>query len=269
MSAIEDARLALFAMAAEQVYQPAALSPSPPDFVSRAGWAVVANLTALDSILRRGVMTLSPQRVFYGWLLQNTRDPDEFLCVIRGTDGFIEWIEDAEFAREPHATAGTVESGFYGIYRSMLTIDNGNVIGHVKALVGTSGHVTVIGHSLGSAIATYLAFDLAMAMPGQVSARLFASPRPGDAVFAKAFDALLPDYIAYAYALDLVPRVPFGFGYCPLSKTTEITELIAQTKIRPSIFCNHHALSYAALLDKAAPSGLQTPFNDCLQGNAT
>jgi hypothetical protein len=43
-----------------------------------------------------------------------------------------------------------------------------------------AGAVTVIGHSLGSALATYLTYDLAKALKEKVSACLFASPRSGN-----------------------------------------------------------------------------------------
>src|ERR1700759_4914380 len=69
--------------------------------------------------------------------------------------------------------------------------------------------VTVVGHSLGSAIATYLTYDLAKLAKGPVSACLFASPRTGNAAWVAAFDAAIKDYALFNYILDIVPKVPF------------------------------------------------------------
>ncbi len=78
-----------------------------------------------------------------------------------------------------------VEHGFWGIYASMQmtavdgTLINPDAAAGIAALVG-AGSVTVTGHSLGSALASYLSFDLASRLGDRIGAYLFASPRTGN-----------------------------------------------------------------------------------------
>src|SRR6202034_4599795 len=68
--------------------------------------------------------------------------------------------------------------------------------------------VTIVGHSLGAALATYLTLDLTRAgLRARVSACLFASPRTGNQPFVTLFDQTIADYRLFNYMLDIVPRV--------------------------------------------------------------
>jgi triacylglycerol lipase len=69
--------------------------------------------------------------------------------------------------------------------------------------------VTVCGHSLGSAIATYLSFDVAKLLGARASACLFASPRTGGQIWTAAYAAQVSTYRLVNYVLDVVPYVPF------------------------------------------------------------
>jgi triacylglycerol lipase len=223
-----------------------------PDARLTAAWNVRGTLTGQDAILRAGPLTLGARRVFYGWLLESVATPGAFVLAIRGTDGILEWLEDAEFApMEAHPVRGRVESGFWGIYQSM-TLRRGAadepLIETVAAIVGT-GKLQVTGHSLGAPLATYAAFELAGRLSHvgwSVSARLFASPRPGDLSFATAFDWRVKNHVMYANKADLVPRVPFGFGYAHVPNVTELTP---DGLVRPSIACQHHSLVYRYLIE--------------------
>ena len=198
--------------------------------------------------------------------------------MIRGTDGFVEWVEDAEFKPIPYTPmiplpAGhdnlEVEQGFWALYRSLsLITPAGAVIGPLAPAItahatGTAGTVTVIGHSLGSALATYLTFDLARGSLGRrVTACIFASPHPGNHAFAALFDQTVADYNLYNYALDIVPRVPLGLGYARLPRRTAITPASAEANIRFDIGCNHHVVCYCAMLDYAGTMIATNPVPD-------
>src|SRR4029077_14124853 len=112
-----------------------------------------------------------------------------------------------------------VECGFYGLFKN-LKLDGISAVGAIAAIVG-HGSITVIGHSLGSPIGIYLAYELARAGL-KVRGRFFASPHPGDEEFAKLFDRTVADYVVYVNALDAVPHLPFGLGYCHLPKLKTI-----------------------------------------------
>ena len=115
---------------------------------------------------------------------------------------------------------------------------------------GPTAIVTVVGHSLGSALATYLTLDLARGgLRDRVSACLFASPHAGNQAFVDLFDRTIADYRLFNYILDIVPRVPLGLGYTPLSRRTVLQPATAEASIRIDVSCNHHVICYCAMLD--------------------
>lgn len=248
-----SARLAVVTAAAEDMYQnsPQTLRPDTDDRVTFYGLTVTHHITAVDQLLDFGT-----QRVYYGFVAIGPNN--ETVVAIRGTERAIEWAKDAEGAKRPHPVAGQVHMGFWDIYQSMRllppdTTDEQPLVAGVAALLAKGAPVTVCGHSLGGPLATYAAFDLATLAAFKVAGRLFASPRPGDAAFSAAASATVPDHIAYAYAPDLVPKVPFGFGYTPLAN---LVTLPRDQAIRDNPGSNHHAMNYAWLLNPAAaPAG--------------
>jgi hypothetical protein len=279
MSAATDSRYALLALIAEDMYaDPQVLEPQADPRLASNGWALRGYLTGCDALLRaRTALSLGEQRVFYGFLAESTLNPGVFACVVRGTDGLIEWLEDAEFALMAHPVSGRVEAGFWGIYATMhYRAPGGEDVPLLQGLVCAigAGDVTVIGHSLGAALATYLTYDLAAPklLGHQVAGRFFASPRPGDDVFAKIVADQVSDQAAYAYEFDVVPRVPFGFGFAPLASVKEFAASAIGVRIKVNPFCSHHALSYCAILD---PSSLDLagipdqdrPYAACIRGH--
>jgi triacylglycerol lipase len=120
--------------------------------------------------------------------------------------------------------------------------------------------VTIVGHSLGAALATYLTLDLTRAgLRARVSACLFASPRTGNQPFVTLFDQTIADYRLFNYILDIVPRVPPGLGYMPLPRRTVIQPAGAEAVIRVGIGCSHHVICYCAMLDYEGMSRATTP----------
>ena len=252
MTYADAVRLSVLVMIAMDMHgnEPDSLAPAPDPRLA-PGWQLVGYLTATDAIWRR-----QPGKpVCFGFLVRSIADPTRFAVAIRGTADFVEWVEDAEFDAVPHPVAGRVEAGFWGLYRS-LEYRGAAALGApetaatgLSAAVGPTGRLTVLGHSLGSALASYLAFDLAPLLPGRLSAALFASPRPGDAAFAQAFDSRVADYTLVNYSLDVVPHVPFGLDYTALPRATVITPDAGQSRICFSPNCFHHLVCYLSVLD--------------------
>ena len=233
------------------------VTPPVDPRVTAAGWTIVAYVTGQDAILPPKGQLGGGDRVYYGFLAQNNTDPTQFVAVVRGTNGFVEWVEDAEFVPVPwpRDRTATVEQGFWGIYDSMTLVRPsgapiGNKVADGVTQMVQGAKVMVIGHSLGSALATYLSLDLAKGPIGnRVSACLFASPQTGDAALTTKYDATVNDYRVFNYILDLVPRVPLGLGYQTLPRTTVLQPSTAEASIKVDILCNHHVISYVSMLD--------------------
>lgn len=253
MTQQQDAALALLALAAENMYEamPLALQPTPDPLVAANGWTTRGYLTAVDQVLRFDL-----SRVYYGFLAE--RAPGEFAVAVRGTERAVEWFLDSLFALIRHPIVGRCEDGFWRVYssmhfRSLAGLESPLITGLLDA-IGAGGTVTVVGHSLGSALGSFLAFDLAKPSGGpRVASRLFASPRPGDSVFAQAVAAAVPDSVAYVYAPDLVPLCPPAeFGYASLQSSIVLPKNAA---IKDNPLSNHHVQNYAWLLNPAAVPG--------------
>jgi len=254
----------LLAMHAMDMYRMAtnSLTPAAAPGLTAGGWTVEAYITGNDTLLPKGPLQLVERTICYGYLARRTSG--ELAAVIRGTDGFVEWIEDAEFRPIAYLPAialpsglGTmsVEQGFWTLYTSMQLIGTaGAALGALAPAIadaaGAAGTATVVGHSLGAALATYLALDLARGgLSGRVSACLFASPHTGNQAFVDLFDRTMEDYRLFNYILDIVPRIPLELGYVPPSRRTVILPTTAEANIRVNPGCNHHVICYCAMLD--------------------
>lgn len=229
------------------------LEPAPDPRLS-PNWKICGYICGTDALFRlHSSIQLDADTVFYGFLAQSTAKPDDFVAVIRGTDGIVEWIEDAQFVPIPDSAGGHVEQGFWQVYQSLKLRMAGtmqDIVSGLEKAVG-SGKLTVIGHSLGSALGTYLTLDLAGSthLKQNVEACLFASPQTGDGTFVSRFANTVGKYKLFNYVLDVVPWVPRGLGYETLPGATWITPFDAQARIRCNVLCNHHILSYCAMLD--------------------
>ncbi|KXZ45677.1 hypothetical protein GPECTOR_52g74 [Gonium pectorale] len=84
---------------------------------------------------------------------------------------------------------------------------------------GGPWRVLVTGHSLGGALATLAAYELAeRRCPArtvqQISLYTYGAPRVGNKAFAEAFDRVVPDTWRVTNANDIIPSVPRLMGYC-------------------------------------------------------
>lgn len=255
-----DAKIALYPLYAEDTFDRAkledsgeALASPTPDLRLSPDWVVHGTLVAQDRVF--GVA----QTAFYGWLLESANEPGKFMAVIRGTCDIREWVLDAEFVgRRAHPVAGSVESGFWSIYETMRYRPSSGgdlpVAAGIAATVG-NGTLLVTGHSLGSALAEFLSFELGELLHSRLEMIVFASPRPGDEAFGAAFNFIVPAHRAYFWDADLVPKVPFGFGYAPIPQSIELKPP-ANLKICGSLVCAHHVLTYAGMLDESVLKSL-------------
>jgi pimeloyl-ACP methyl ester carboxylesterase len=111
------------------------------------------------------------------------------------------------------ARRGRVHAGFAKAYGSLQSVIAMKI---QESLIGYNLRkpvlCTVVGHSLGGALATLAAYDLATA-PTQscafnVRCVTLGSPRVGDAEFASNYLSAVPSTARIVHASDVVPRVP-------------------------------------------------------------
>jgi hypothetical protein len=194
--------------------------------------------------------------VSYGFLAVSPTG--ELVAVIRGTDSILEWIDDAQFLfvsdPVPHG-AGFTEEGFSAIYKSLRLSSSATsptVIAAIKSYIanGAAKSVTVTGHSLGGALATLLALDVAHNST-QKSPTLytFASPRLGEIFFASDFKSAVATSYRVYNSTDVVPDVPL-WPYTSVHTGFELTPNPSQ--VDTGIACSHHLTTYLWLMGQEA-----------------
>jgi len=280
------AQMAIHAMYAEDIFTsikqtnphgtpqldaPATYGPA----LSGVDWNIAGEIRCTDALGILGTLLKDPLfhfdtgEYFYGFLLKRRTPggpvaPGDYIAIVRGTELTAEWILDTEISMDPFnlksGTVGYVPRGFHSIYKSMVLVTPTGRAPAAAAIAGIVGgaNIAVLGHSLGSALGTYLTYDLAtLALPGgarlNVVPWLFASPHPGDRNFVEAFNAALPAYNVVNWARDVVPSVP-PLPYVPVPNwfplTPQNTTTAPWNPADPA--CNHNILGYARMLDPTA-----------------
>ena len=182
----------------------------PPNNVNNAAGQIInvgtASYQVVTSIFANDLATdMNPgrgsNRVSIGLILQAAAAGDVVIA-IRGTEGIQEWVHDAEFLLVtcPFLPgAGHTEDGFTAVYMSMTTTLDPKCPRVTQVLPGlifprpvTS--LTICGHSLGGALVTLLALDVAANTAFKNPAVFtYASPRTGGPNFAATYNQVVPN----------------------------------------------------------------------------
>ena len=247
----------------------AAYAIPPDNLANSAGKALIAGNTAytvVTTIYANDLATdINPGRgnkeVSIGFVCQADGTGDVVIA-IRGTEGIQEWINDAHFLLVTCpflAGAGNTEDGFTAMYNSLRTGDAAGSPTVVNALATLPfpqpvSSVTICGHSLGGALVTLLALDLAantnFKNPTVYS---YASPRTGDPLFVSTYNQVVKNSFRIANRLDLVPKLPLPPDYDHVLGPQELNP-IQLFSIPPKILvkltfsCEHSLDSYLYLL---------------------
>jgi hypothetical protein len=239
--------------------------------LDRALTTIYANDLATDMNPTRGVDLVS-----IGLILQAAGSGDVVIA-IRGTEGILEWIHDAEFLQVTCpflAGAGHTEDGFTAMYSSLRTgvaAGSPSVVGALATLPFTQpvGSVTICGHSLGGALATLLALDVAANSSFKnPTVYTYASPRTGDPSFASTFDQVVRNSFRIANRIDLVPKLPFPPLYEHVAELFDLNpiQLLPFPKIlvKPTIPCEHVLDTYLHLLSVVSGGPVLPLDPDCV-----
>jgi hypothetical protein len=254
-----------FVQFAYLMFEDGGLTPTPNRGIDDRGYKLVYWLNATD------VLWPIFQKVkrFYGYVAVSKTDPGDVILAIRGTEGVEEWALDFAAIPVPFTPApakGLVAKGFLSIFDTFEFVDNA---GNSRSLQDTisalnaSNPITalkIIGHSLGSALATMAAAELTFlklsGIQDKVALWTFASPAVGLRKFATAFDSAISSATRIWNVLDVVPQLPplpyihvSGLG-TPIFQTAD---QLAQ--LTPTPRCEHILPDYLWLLDSVTFPG--------------
>jgi Lipase (class 3) len=242
---------------------------SPSDLTNSAGKALSAggiDYTVATTIYANDLATdMNPSRandiVSIGLISQATQAGDVVIA-FRGTEGILEWIHDANFLQVPCpflVGAGHTEDGFTDMYGSLRigSAPNSPTVRNGMATLGFArpvSSVTVCGHSLGGALATLLALDLAAntAFTGP-TVYSYGSPRTGDSLFASTYNQVVKNSFRIENRLDIVPKLPPTPLYEHVLDRFELNPvrlfpLPAEILVEFTPYCEHSITSYLHLL---------------------
>jgi hypothetical protein len=220
--------------------------------------SIYANDLATDALQSRGTMLVS-----IGFILREA-GTGEAVIAIRGTEGILEWVQDAKFGtiKCPFlADAGETEDGFTAVYNSFAVSTQAGSPSVTKSLATIFGNkppssLTICGHSLGGALATLQALDVAAnSVFKNPTVYTYASPRTGNPQFASTYNRIVPNTFRIANRIDLVPRLPIPPVYehvLGLNKLSPFTIFPPKILVQPNPVCEHVLPSYLHLLSLLA-----------------
>jgi hypothetical protein len=254
----------------------AAYAIPPGDLANKAGQVVNAGLGAaaasfevITSVYANDLATeINPLRanvqVSMGLVLQQPATGDAVIA-LRGTEGIFEWLHDGNFLMVPCPFlpgAGNTEDGFTEMYNALATGTATGSPSPAKALATLPwkrpvNSLTVCGHSLGGALATLLALDIAANTAFKTPiVYTYASPRTGDPQFVNTYDHVVPNTFRIANRLDLVPKLPLPPLYDHVLGLFDLNPVILgiplKFLVKPEIPCLHFLNSYLFLLSRLA-----------------
>jgi hypothetical protein len=229
----------------------------PGDVINVTYDAININYTVVTTFYGNDLATeANPARaqqiVSFGFVAQ---DPAGNAVVsIRGTEGTLEWVQDARFlsVKCPFlAGAGCTEDGFTAVYESLRVTRDAASTRLVSALPAMAfakpvTSLTICGHSLGGALATLLALDVAAnSRFKNPAAYTYASPRTGDPAFVSTYNQVVPTTFRFANRFDIVPKLPLAPVYEHVLGAFELNPMV---KVKFDLLCQHHLTTYMFLM---------------------
>ncbi|WP_127584443.1 lipase family protein [Paenibacillus koleovorans] len=214
-------------------------------FVVPKGYKLVAPFKAVS---------FGGQLEWFGFVLESA---SEIIVAFRGTSSQSDWMSNAmarqvkyKYAKD----AGWTHHGFTEIYSSARK----NVLAALAKL-SDSKRLFITGHSLGGALATLCALDVASNTKFRTPVvYTYGSPRVGNQTFADAFNKRVSVGHRIANQYDVVPHLPPVVYPLPLDGTIyyymHVRELSQLTFQDGSMAANHIIADYFNDLSKLDPT---------------
>jgi triacylglycerol lipase len=180
-----------------------------PEILDPEAQAAVANdMEALDQEADRNVVAGAVANPGGFGFVARVRNADEFIVSIRGTQTPEEWVKNFTAVPNPWNDVpgfGFVHLGFEQLWRRVRA----SVFQGLRS-VPVGARITVVGHSLGGAMATLGAADIKRNLGRDVNVDLWTvgCPRVGLMRFRNNFNNLIPVAFRVVNQGDIVPHVP-------------------------------------------------------------
>ncbi|GFN33087.1 lipase family protein [Paenibacillus xylaniclasticus] len=190
---------------------------------------------------------------YFGFLIESDRVA---VLAFRGTRSTMDWVSDfisQQIIYKPGKPKCLSHKGFTDIYASCRE----QVIELVKT-IDPSKQLFVTGHSLGGALATLAAFDIAFNLEREPIVYTFGAPRVGDPRFARLYNKLVKQHWRIQNEYDIVPHLPPLVYRQPKTKKIfyymHVRGEVKRSFRMGSVFGNHVLRSYFADLAKDDPA---------------
>lgn len=164
----------------------------------------------IRKIVQRIVQRQHRTPVYVGFVITS---PKSNIIAFRGTQTQIEWWRNIQASQKTYTDSqtgqeyGKVHQGYLKIVREQIS---STLINTVRQLDPTIP-CYITGHSLGGAVATLSAMEIALNVPKirpQLRLYTYGAPRVGDRTFAQAHSQLIPNSYRIVNLSDSVPLVP-------------------------------------------------------------
>jgi len=227
---------------------------------------------------------------FYGIVAHKIGDVHSRVIAIRGTEGLVEWLDDAFCILVPFhqvPSAGRVACGFDKIYKTLkvvrytppkaaatlaaapetftgsfaeqldqlAAIREAAVVGAAKTAARAPRPTVVAGHSLGAALSTLFVMENDSKRKFDITTSCtFASPRVGNMEFARTFNQLPIDSWRIVNTPDLVPKLP---PHIPIVLDYDHVDVAcafpSDNNTKHNLLCYHAMETYLHWLDGTFP----------------
>lgn len=178
------------------------------------------------------------------------------ILAFRGSSSSMDWVYDftaqqTEFT--PIKNVGNTHKGFTDIYLALR-----EQIFQLLELLRPELPLFITGHSLGGALATLAAIDIATNSSFQAPiVYTFGAPRVGDPTFVKSYNYTVPVHWRIQNKFDIVPHLPTLVYHSPLTDETyfylHVKGEVQRSFRYGSVVSNHILSSYFRDLSSDMP----------------
>jgi len=191
---------------------PLAALATTPDTLNELGDRVNQTKDIIQNQVKQVVNLRQQISVYYGFLLSS---PRMNILMFRGTQRQLEWLENILAIQENYVhpingtAIGKVHSGIYNFYQTHLAA----AVKEAVQSLDPKKPLIISGHSLGAALTTFAAIDLALILPElrpSIQVYTYAGPRLGNKAFVEAHSQLLPNHYRITNLADMIPMLPLS-----------------------------------------------------------